>query len=426
MSALADIEDLIIICPTQSVMKLVEAFVGTNTEIQPNKNLNLPHEPPCDLVERSLDQYSPLSPKYSSHFSPEVHKEYLMSLEMSPNRVGHTPTALSSCEVTPERPVEVKTKRKCHQTRVFPAVGPSRGQRRRHSFDSEESLEEISELDMKESIIMSHEGAENKENLEGLEDMVNRLTLAKAGDGDKRQGQRDGRKRPKASQRVTEWLGKRSRMRPNSGNVVAYSEDCAHEVRTVLLSESLREAAKSRSTGEPLDHELHMGGTSASENRGSVLVVTSRAAIALWGEVVDNVGSHLRFVDYSLSAKKRQCLRISEHCADVVLTTWDVLKCKEVVISGKQCSYCHALRWASIVVDYHSARVPSVANQAGRAIQALKSVTSSSSSSSHQARVRTSLVQFDAGGGSVDRFLPKIASMAGLGSPLSEAFFDAR
>ena len=162
------------------------------------------------------------------------------------------------------------------------------------------------------------------------------------------------------------------------------------------------------------------------ENSGNVLVVTSKAAIAGWGDVVDTVGGHLRVVDYSVSLAKRRGLRISNHSADVVLTTWDVLKSKEVHIRGVECSYCHGQRWASIVVDYHTNRTPSAKNQAGRAIEALKSMVGSKHGS-RQAKVRTSLVQIDDGGNSrLDPFLPRISTLGGLKGTLSEAYHDAR
>ena len=447
-----DLESLVLSCPSSHVLMMIESFLGSASQksasgpidgalFGPLEDSRDPSESPQQTVESSSMVYDPPN--------PEAYEEASMSLGGTPPPVGQSyhqvdesPVGLqanspvsvirdesiewSSQDDSPVKPEEEK--RKTHAERVRVA-----DQRQHYSFESEESLENISELDAGQDSF-SQAGGEDKENLQGLEDMVHRLTLGVA--ADKKVNDQE-RKRKKKAIKISEWLEQRNIEDAKAGAIVVYSAGCADEVRNAILCDALAQAQSalktaSKETGdfeeeeEEEDSFIDGNDIPVPENSGNVLVVTSKAAIAGWGDVVDTVGGHLRVVDYSVSLAKRRGLRISNHSADVVLTTWDVLKSKEVHIRGVECSYCHGQRWASIVVDYHTNRTPSAKNQAGRAIEALKSMVGSKHGS-RQAKVRTSLVQIDDGGNSrLDPFLPRISTLGGLKGTLSEAYHDAR
>ena len=445
MSNLNELKELILICPSQSVFELVEAYLGRDGA-SPRKEANnsphsLPQETPCSLFVREA-QVQELFLTCGCNSRLISHGNSQISLGMSTNKVGRsapqgTPDFIecNNCDANSVSSAELKLKSNSILEKEGAVVACTHGQRPRYSFESEGSLEEIG-LGKSSDIECQKVSQDNKENIRGLSEIVNRLTLAEGGS----KGHRDDlsygstERSARGGAEISKWPEIFSERRNHTGAIIAYSKACAHEVRSAIISYCLTEASSIESTGDALaieektDDRKYIVPT--LQNRGNVLVVTSKEAIGMWEEVVNFVDCHLRIVDYSVPARRRRGLRINSHSADVVLTTWDVLKSREVDIRGEGCNYCHTFPWACIVVDYHANRMPSRRNQAGLAIQALKSISSrysGTSSASHHANIKASLVQVRDEEDSILRsFVPTVASLGGLRGNIAESYFDTR
>ena len=406
----------IVSCPTSHLLTLVDC----DLIVRSGKNIFFEEEE-TELETFTVEGSFIRSPrKINLPYETTSHENFDQEIAVpDKNEVG--PTSGEVFETMNDSAIEWSSQ---ESTSVSNLLHHREQPRKRHySFESEESLENISDL--------REESAKKESEIEGivgLEELVNRLNLEGA---TRTAANRSGRDSGRKSRRIIEWFEGRTEEEAEAGCLVAYSLASAHAVRSTLLSDTLNSAQRIKSS----KMEMEKNRKEHAETKGNVLIVTSKGSIDEWLSLVDEVDGHMRTVDYSVSVAKRRslALRISDRCADVVVTTWDVLKAKEVAIGGEPRSYCHGMQWRSILVDFVDSRMPSDKNQAGKAIASLRSMANSSSISGDisrgNVRIRNSLVRVEdndkAGQFILDPFLPKMARMAGLRN-VGETFFDAR
>ena len=185
------------------------------------------------------------------------------------------------------------------------------------------------------------------------------------------------RREEKRQANVLQWLQQKQNKTSSSSSsrapslIVAYSADAAASAaptRSAALQAALASNVSDATT------------SSQQQQCGGILVVTSKPLLEEWARVVDTCNGGLcRVVMYTAPVSKRRVMRIGLNSADVVVTTWDILKAKEILTTEQ--NRLHTLRWGSVLVDFGSSTGPTDKNQAGRAIQSLQLVDASSTSS---------------------------------------------
>ena len=137
--------------------------------------------------------------------------------------------------------------------------------------------------------------------------------------------------------------------------------------------------------------------------QGQLLIVTTKSNLTYWYSILSPLQPQVRVLNYTepLSIRRRQGMSnmISLRFHDIVVTTFDILKSKEVTIDPGiiinnnnsnntahgnvngakdkvERSYLHIYEWNHILLDYHDTRTIRRTNQAGTAVYNLHTSSS--------------------------------------------------